>query len=169
MLQSRLKDVWVFYHYFNIPWWLEEHFLPEYNSRQQFERKIILELASAVYCGNTYKHPYHAYAWFNPSHSELQATQACLDILVLVSSGAQSCQRNSSVTCSAVRERQAERQAEKWPSGETGHMVESQTGWCSAAPCLCFQPQNLIRPHCRGWGRGLIEFGAELKLGIETV
>lgn len=43
-------------------------------------------------------------------------------------------------------ERQTGRQTETCPSGETGHgghMTELQTGWCAAAACLSWEPQNL--------------------------
>lgn len=39
-----------------------------------------------------------------------------------------------------------------WIDRPQGHMVESQTGWCSAAPCLCCQPQKLMSLHWKGWG-----------------
>lgn len=39
-----------------------------------------------------------------------------------------------------------------WIDRPQGHMVESQTGWCSAAPCLCCQPQKLMSLHWNGWG-----------------
>lgn len=55
------------------------------------------------------------------------------------------------------RDRQAHRKVAIWIDRPQGHMVESQTGWCSAAPCLCFQPQNLMRVQWNGWGWELIE------------
>ena len=60
------------------------------------------------------------------------------------------------------RDRQAHKKVAIWIDRPQGHMVESQTGWCSAAPCLCFQPQNLMRVQWNGWGWGLIESWAEL-------
>lgn len=99
------------------------------NSRQQFWDEITLKLVSAVNKPLSINTHTHTHAWFNPSHTELRAPRAGLDISVLVSSqgGSASCQRQRARSPAqlggavrgrqAARDRQAGRRRKKWPSG----------------------------------------------------
>lgn len=65
-------------------------------------------------------------------------------------------------SCERETGREADRKVAIWIDRPQGHMVESQAAWRSAASCLRFQSQNLMRLHWSGWGWELIEFRAEL-------
>lgn len=136
------------------------------NSRQQFWDKITLKLVSAVnkpLSINTHTHTHDlTLHTLNCVHPGPGLIFRCW----LAVRGAQRAVRGKELgdrlswaeLWEGDRQRETDRQADGgkvaiWVDRPQGHMVESQAGWCSAAPCLRVQPHNLMRLRRGGGGR----------------
>lgn len=64
----------------------------------------------------------------------------------------------------ADKKRRRKKKVAIWIDRPQGHMVESQTGWCSAALCLCCQPQKLTSLRWSGCGWEPTESGSNFKV-----